>query len=713
MKGQFGPTGALYDAWETRRHNPTFDWVIIRLGADSHLAYVDIDTSHFKGNECPQSQVFGLHGDTTDLKPTDKRWEELLPVVTLGPDSRHIFELSQAAKEGVWSALMVRMIPDGGMARLRAYGRPVPPTLLQTLPPRSVEPIDLLSPRNGGRIVSCSDANFSPASNLLLRGRGVDMSDGWETRRSQVGRGAYAPGGSREGQERKEWVVARLGVTGCIQYVEIDTAFHPGNYPVAASLEGILSDDEEPTGTWTAVVHKTKLGSHRQHWLASESGAVFSHVRLSIYPDGGLKRLRVHGHPLAPTASTLVPRPQLTALPLTPEAFAPYGDVIQAWELPSSAPRGTRVSKANQGTADKFHNLAKVEHTYAPEQLKRGGVALACMRAGPQFDVRNGADIPVLKLERHAATTQAFIPMGRTEHKAGGTFVVVVALNGPDDKPDLSTLRAFIPTSAQGVSYQQGIWHHPMLTVNEFVDYACLDAQTGDEGLKIDCETLFEHWADIHVPPYDPVQAPQAPTPVQPAPTTEVDVIQPEPITHQAFAKFGELVRAYPNPSEAPEGILHGGNPALQVTKLSWLSNLADSYKPEDNAKTSVGVYRAKPYTQSSVFDIHLMERHEFTSQAFIPMGKDAWEGKGESPLPAGGKMIVIVAEGGNKPDPTTLKAFIMEPSCALNYKPGVWHHPVIVTAEMDLACIETQVGDERDCEVIEFEKPFARVAIV
>ena len=136
MKGQFGPTGALYDAWESRRHNPSFDWyvarlvlglmirVIIRLATDyAHVHYVDIDTSHFSGNEAPQSSVFGITlsedelrlGHKVKINSKDSRWTEILPVVGLGPNSRHVFELGQEGKEGKWSALMVRMIPDGGM----------------------------------------------------------------------------------------------------------------------------------------------------------------------------------------------------------------------------------------------------------------------------------------------------------------------------------------------------------------------------------------------------------------------------------------------------------------------------------------------------------------------------------------------------------------------------------------------------------------------
>jgi len=121
--------------------------VIIRLAApQTTLSHVDIDTSHFSGNECPISQIFALKlsdeevaasapaavTDKTKLKskskskplklsPNDPRWTEVLPQVTLGPNSRHIFELDSRGKEGVWSAVLVRMIPDGGMVRCATF----------------------------------------------------------------------------------------------------------------------------------------------------------------------------------------------------------------------------------------------------------------------------------------------------------------------------------------------------------------------------------------------------------------------------------------------------------------------------------------------------------------------------------------------------------------------------------------------------------------
>jgi allantoicase len=102
----------------------TDDRVIIKLATDfAHIHYVDIDTSHFSGNEAPESSVFGITlseeelklGHNVKINSKDSRWTEILPVTGLGPNSRHVFELGAEGKEGKWSALMVRMIPDGGM----------------------------------------------------------------------------------------------------------------------------------------------------------------------------------------------------------------------------------------------------------------------------------------------------------------------------------------------------------------------------------------------------------------------------------------------------------------------------------------------------------------------------------------------------------------------------------------------------------------------
>ncbi|WVQ80557.1 allantoicase [Cryptococcus sp. DSM 104549] len=778
MKGQFGPNGALYDGWESRRHNPGYDWVIIRLATPlTSLHYVDIDTSHFSGNEAPQSQVFALElpqdGSELRLTPRNTAWVEVLPVVDLGPNSRHIFELGKKGKEGNWGAVMVRMIPDGGMARFRAYGLPHAPSLPTSLPDNlhALEPTNLLSPLIGGRIISCSDANFSPPHNLLLPGRGVDMSDGWETRRSQEGRGKYAPGGLLYEQERKEWVIAKLGVSGVIRWVEVDTAFHPGNYPRECSLEATLSSDEDlANAEWTTIVRKTPLGPHRQHFLNVEVSVphtrVFSHIRYTVYPDGGTKRVRIFGHPLDPAAQAAEEAKAaplvIPALPLTPESFSAFGQVIQGFSLPTSAPKGVHVNVANQGTAAKFHRLGRVSETYAPGLLQKGGVHVGAVKAQSKLEVKDGAQIKVELLERHAHTTQAFIPLGRAPGgKEPGAFVVVAALNGEDDRPDLSTLRAFVATAAQGVSYDEGIWHHSLLTVGGDLEYAIVEAQMSVPNEIRDCEkvtpkqefyvqvpafppqlpgggvTLHAAHPHVHPEPAQPqAQAANAPQshglhlpslssflPSSPKNSAAGSApLRPVRITPDNFKPFGHIITTSPSASHkdterAPDGL---------TVKHNRLAPVVQSYPEEAGAVTGIAVFRATKKVgleRGKVFDVRYMERHPFTSQAFIPMGKGEWPGQGEEALAPGGEFLVVVAENGpdDRPDPKTLRTFLMPANNGLSYAPGVWHHPVLVLdSTLDLACVETQIAtgvhesDPRDCELLswEGEEVFGRIAV-
>jgi allantoicase len=83
------------------------------------------------------------------------------------------------------------------------------------------------------------------------------------------------------------------------------------------------------------------------------------------------------------------------------EAFKPYGDVIQGFDLPTSAPKGIKVALANQGTAWKINRLAKVEETYPAGLLKRGGLGVGVIRQQSHYETKNGCEIPVSTLERY------------------------------------------------------------------------------------------------------------------------------------------------------------------------------------------------------------------------------------------------------------------------------------------------------------------------
>ncbi|KAI0341953.1 Allantoicase [Trametopsis cervina] len=505
LKGQFGPKGALFSGWETRRHNPSHDWCILKLGTPGAIIGFDVDTTHFNGNEAPQVSVDVLYS-SGDVHPDveDSRWKQLLPVVDLGPSSRHLFKVPQT--EGV-NYVKLSMYPDGGIARFRVYGvvAPVFPSDLETV-------FDLAHVFAGGRVVYTSDQHFGIGSNLILPGRGKDMGDGWETKRSRQ-------------QGHKDWVVIRLGDEGLLSHTEVDTAHFMGNFPESCEIHAINSRDlipRVPEQEWTQILPRTKLGPHRQHHFQLENvESSYTHIRVTIHPDGGIKRIRVFGRRLggvsgisAPavegtaaesTASTSLSTTSaftptgvtgsiiLPALTLTPEAFAPFGKVVQGYTdlnaVPS--PRTTRITGANQGTAVKFHKLALLESSYPADANATTG--LSVYRCKPIELTAHGL-WEVKLLERHPATNQAFIPMGASSsdegiEKPGERYLVIVAPNGTEDKPDLRYLRAFVASAGQGIVYNTGTWHHPMAALDRPMDFTCVETQIGN-GDPLDCEIV-------------------------------------------------------------------------------------------------------------------------------------------------------------------------------------------------------------------------------
>ena len=108
------------------------------------------------------------------------------------------------------------------------------------------------------------------------------MGDGWETRRRR------GPG--------HDWAIFRLGIEAVIRRVEIDTTHFKGNYPDSCSLDAALVAGE-PTAAmeWDEVLPPSKLGPDALHVFELRLAAPATYVRLNMYPDGGISRLRVHG----------------------------------------------------------------------------------------------------------------------------------------------------------------------------------------------------------------------------------------------------------------------------------------------------------------------------------------------------------------------------------------------------------------------------------
>ncbi|KAI3618696.1 allantoicase [Moniliophthora roreri] len=432
LKGQFGPNGALYSGWESRRHNPSYDWCIIKLGTSGTIVGFDIDTTHFNGNEAPQASVDAFYDPSSgDLNVDDSRWTEILPKVNLGPSSRHLFTLPTPGPCATFVKL--NMYPDGGIARFRVYGHVSP-----IIPAEPTENFDLAHVFAGGRVEFTSDQHFGVGSNLILPGRGKDMGDGWETKRSRQ------PG-------HKDWAIIKLAVPGFLEHVEIDTAHFKGNFPESCEIHALRIDEHVDWKVgrgedkeWMLILPRTKLGPHRQHYFQLEN----------------------------------VERKS-------------YTHVIQAYGDHTATPKGIKITPANGGTASKFHKLSLLSSSYDSDAGATTG--LSVYRCQPLDGVSADRTCKLQVLERHAFTNQAFIPMGSGPgeglQEPGQRYLVVVAKNGEDGRPDLKTLRAFVASTAQGIVYNTGIWHQPMTVLEKPLDFTCVETQIGD-GSKADCEII-------------------------------------------------------------------------------------------------------------------------------------------------------------------------------------------------------------------------------
>lgn len=275
---RFTYAGAWYDGWETRRHNTEeADWVVFKLGvASAQLVGCEVDTAFFNGNHAPFISVEGATLVGEDIHAA--HWDEIIPKMECGPSQRHFFA-RDALSKNAYTHVRLRMYPDGGIARFRLYGR-----VVAVRPADADALLDTASAVQGGVCTGFSDQHFGSADNLLLPGRGHDMSDGWETKRSR-------------GADHVDWAVIKLGHKTALERIVVDTAHYRGNFPQYVRVEAIESQDECPgeNAPWREVVPKTKTGPDAEHEYHVEGGAVATHVKLVMIPDGGVKRVRAWG----------------------------------------------------------------------------------------------------------------------------------------------------------------------------------------------------------------------------------------------------------------------------------------------------------------------------------------------------------------------------------------------------------------------------------
>ena len=276
--------GKWMDGWESRRkRTPGHDHCVIGLGQAGLIQGFDVDTSFFTGNYPPEASIEGCLTEGESESPHN--WVEIAARQALRGDDHNFLTV---ANNGPWNWLRLHIYPDGGVARLRVYGR----MSRQWTSADYDQEHDLAAIENGGRTLACNDMHFGAMENLIAPGRGLNMGDGWETRRRRE------PG--------NDWLILALGHRGVLNRVQVDTAWFKGNYPARCSLEGVLVDPIPNTKAalqrlpWQPLLPEQALGPDAVHEFVEQLSRhrAINLVRLNIFPDGGVSRLRLFGKPV-------------------------------------------------------------------------------------------------------------------------------------------------------------------------------------------------------------------------------------------------------------------------------------------------------------------------------------------------------------------------------------------------------------------------------
>ncbi len=276
----FGHKGKIYDGWETRRRRePGHDWAIVRLGVPGRVHGVVIDTAWFTGNFPPHASLDGaaIEGHPSAADVAAAEWFPVLPQIELRGGQANSFDVASEIRV---THVRLNIFPDGGVARLRIHGVPIADPR-----PLDVGPVDLAALENGGAITGCSNEFYSTPHPLISQGLARNMGEGWET--------------ARRRDDGNDWVTVGLACAGVVSMAELDTSYFLGNSPGAARLTGCLegADPAQPAA-WTELLPKIALQPDTPHRFALDPNSPgVTQVRLDVYPDGGMARLRLWGRP--------------------------------------------------------------------------------------------------------------------------------------------------------------------------------------------------------------------------------------------------------------------------------------------------------------------------------------------------------------------------------------------------------------------------------
>jgi allantoicase len=278
--GVFDKHGKWMDGWESRRKRTAgHDFIIIKLGKPGTIKKVDVDTSHFNGNQPAMVSIEGANSNSNKINQL--KWQPLLSKKKTKANSHHYFTVNS---NKVFTHIKFNIFPDGGVARLRLYGSIAKSNKLKN------KKINLASLLDGSSVIACNNEHFGKAENILAPGKAKNMGDGWETRRRR-GKGF-------------DWLILNSLDGKEIDKIEISTHHFKGNFPSHCSLQAAYLPNSKnskqivkSSTKWKYLLKDAKLSANKVHVFKNNlmKKDKINFIKINIFPDGGISRFRIYG----------------------------------------------------------------------------------------------------------------------------------------------------------------------------------------------------------------------------------------------------------------------------------------------------------------------------------------------------------------------------------------------------------------------------------
>lgn len=280
-EGLFDKNGKWMDGWESRRKRTSgHDFLIIKLGKSGSINKVDVDTSHFNGNQPSMISLEGCYSKSKNIK--DLKWKTLIGKKKTKANSHHMFKSSS---KSIFTHIKLNIFPDGGVARLRLYG-----SISKENNKFGNKTINLASLLNGASVIACNNEHFGKAENILAPGKAKNMGDGWETRRRR--------------DKGFDWLILNPINGKKINKIEISTHHFKGNFPSHCSLQAAFVPNKKSSSSiiknsvkWKFLLNKVNLSANKTHVFKNilMKNDKINFIKINIFPDGGISRFKIFG----------------------------------------------------------------------------------------------------------------------------------------------------------------------------------------------------------------------------------------------------------------------------------------------------------------------------------------------------------------------------------------------------------------------------------